>query len=278
MDFRMKYYILFLLSSFLLFSCSKEEESKEEESPRFSCEQPAYGLECKISKIVDTYTSQTLTRSYQYDNEGREIGHEYWHYENELTYRQLNYIYDDKNNLIEYVRIVGSSGDSIKVTQQYNSDGNILKRTENGFDSGDEYLTEWTYDLNGKLDHYLWTISSVPTIERVNYKHDEFGNVIYYEQWWLTGDPKKLNISFEYFEDLRLRYSIGGGTAEDDYESIFTYDSICREIGQKNFRDGVMEDEFFNYSYDEYGNVIRQERISSSSDYDGVITYEYQCF
>lgn len=164
---------------------------------------------------------------------------------NYSTGQYIKYTYDEKGNII----IIDENG--ARTIMEYNERGDLKSIAYPGYSN-----VEYTYDEFGNVTNILANYGSIS--REHSYKYDEFGRLI--TVGWFGLDMA----SYEYNPDGSLKKETGYNGSYTDYEYEY---GMLKSIKNYNADSTLLS--FFEYTYDELGN------ISSVKENSGTWSYGY---
>lgn len=131
-------------------------------------------------------------------------------------------------------------------------------------------LQEWLYNSDGNETGYKYSIGGQLMEENKNYRHDQYGNVIYYESFSPNG-AKTMSLTSTYLKyEKPLTRNIDYSGVLDVNVEEWTYNSDGNENGYKRSKNNVVTFENKNYQHDQYENVVYYESFE-----EGIPTYKF---
>ena len=259
---------------------SQQAETQEESSAE---EENKVGLDEPYVLIRETFTSNGTVTEYGYDENGDKISEtvSYPDKPDETLYREYTTQYQEDGS-----KIVSESQTMLQATEEpissetfeyeYNSDGLLIRKT--GFSNG-EYQDEilYEYDDNGNLlSQSEGNPGSGVTSLAKSYEYDESGNLTKETQYNSAGEINQY-WTYEYDENgkqtVKHNYNPAG---EEMIEAVecqwqYEYDGEGRVVEEwQESVAGGHKYEWYEYEYDEYGNVCKKKDVLNKT------TYEYR--
>lgn len=227
------------------------------------------------------------SKKYEYDSNNNMTKESRLELDGTVSY-WIDNIYDSNNNVVERL-YHDSSGLVIRVTLEYDSNSNLIKRTNTRVDGSQNDWVEYQYDSNNNLieqSYYssnynglylrdtftynsnnditewikLYSINN-QTSYRFIYEYDEYFNriketVYYYDTGEIAGwieyqyDSNNNRITFiNYFPD-----------GSQNYKMTYEYDSENRKVKESSFNDSNSPTYFITFEYDSNSNLTVEVR------------------
>lgn len=239
--------------------------------------------ESNLEGSAETHTWEIET----YDSNGNLLTYtQYGGPDAEVFYQERTYEYDNEGREIYYHYIVGvdakisGAGRSGSERYEYDSSGNRVKTVGMYDDGTNEYIVTYEYDSNNRLMR-SWRYDDYGTGElectnRTVYKRDANGNIV--EYLFYHGDSEDYSHREVYTYDERgnqLTYQTLGGPliertfdANNNMLSETTYD--LEEPSKIAFAE--------YWTYDEYGNALTYKYVDSDGGVGKRMEYTYIYF
>lgn len=253
---------------------TETQESQAEEENKVVLDEP-YVL------IRETFTSNGTVTEYGYDENGDKISEtvSYPDKPDETLYREYTTQYQEDGSKIvsesqTMLQVTGEPISSETFEYEYNPDGLLIRKT--GFSNG-EYQDEilYEYDDNGNLiSQSEGTPGSGVTSLARSYEYDEAGNLTKETQYNLDGEVNQY-YTYEYDENgkqtAKHNYNAAG---EEMIEAVecqwqYEYDGEGRIIEEwQESVNGGQKYEWYQYEYDEYGNVCQKTDVFNKTTYE----------
>lgn len=244
----------------------------------------------KIEAYSENYTNSEWVPdkkyNYEYNEKGEEILSESMDYNEGAwittlksisTYGEFGIVkkttYSDNNGTL-YLRR--------EYSYEYDDNGNMIKNNEKAYNVKGDIIADWLYlyefdDENRKTKYILYKYTPGTTnvnegeMDEYTYK-DKAKNVKSYA--WHEGQFKYYQDSIYYYNDIingnllyskTLKYYVNAQTLLDYYSEIYsTYNDYNNSLTRLSSKNGVVQT-LFEYEYDEYNNIIEENRYSYES-------------
>ena len=257
---------------------SQQAETQEESSAE---EENKVGLDEPYVLIRETFTSNGTVTEYGYDENGDKISEtvSYPDKPDETLYREYTTQYQEDGSKIvsESQTMLQATGEPISsetFEYEYNPDGLLIRKI--GFSNG-EYQDEilYEYDDNGNLlSQSEGKPGSGVTSLAKSYEYDESGNLTKETQYNSAGEINQY-WTYEYDENgkqtVKHNYNPAG---EEMIEAVecqwqYEYDGEGRVIEEwQESVAGGHKYEWYEYEYDEYGNVCKKKDVLNKTTYE----------
>ena len=260
---------------------AQQEASQQAETQESSAEEDKAGLDEPYVLVRETFTSNGTVTEYGYDENGDKISEtvSYPDKPDETLYREYTTQYQEDGSKIvsESQTMLQATGEPISsetFEYEYNPDGLLTRKT--GFSNG-EYQDEilYEYDDNGNLlSQSEGKPGSGVTSLAKSYEYDESGNLTKETQYNSAGEINQY-WTYEYDENgkqtVKHNYNPAG---EEMIEAVecqwqYEYDGEGRVVEEwQESVAGGHKYEWYEYEYDEYGNVCKKKDVLNKTTYE----------
>ncbi|MCB5445342.1 RHS repeat-associated core domain-containing protein, partial [Intestinibacter bartlettii] len=202
----------------------------------------------------------------------------------EIESHKLTYVYDVEGNIIEIIYPT-SLNDSISSIQfEYNNNGWISKVYAN-INGTSKDLREYSYDKYGKID----TIKDFTYDVNANvnghilkkYTYDDLNRVKsmkYYDSKDLNTVKESYTYTYDKNSNIKSESIINNYPTNDsdkvDEKRLYEYDNLARLTKSDIVNNKNNQTSYYNYTYDEVGNVISKAEILSDTEKNATV-YTY---
>ena len=257
---------------------SQQAETQEESSAE---EENKVGLDEPYVLIRETFTSNGTVTEYGYDENGDKISEtvSYPDKPDETLYREYTTQYQEDGSKIvsESQTMLQATGEPISsetFEYEYNPDGLLIRKT--GFSNG-EYQDEilYEYDDNGNLlSQSEGKPGSGVTSLAKSYEYDESGNLTKETQYNSAGEINQY-WTYEYDENgkqtVKHNYNPAGEEMIEAVECQWQYEYHGEGRVVEEWQESVAgghKYEWYEYEYDEYGNVCKKKDVLNKTTYE----------
>ena len=262
-----------LLISFILYSCSKEEDPFTQVDP---VPEVVKEYDCKIKTRTQLRFEMKEKWVWDYDTIQNTI-HESYSQNDIIVQHKINFLYDNNGNLIRYEITTGDSTPMAVFESGFNMDNKpIYNQTTHvgGYQLG----YEWTYNEKGYENGMTLFTNGEKQGDSRNYNHDEWGNIIYLEGYYKDGSHTRTRV-MEYNEQndiIKETLTFGPFVSKKD-ETFWIYNAQNLLIEENHFSDTTLTSQNKNYEYDSMDNLL-SVNMFYRGHLENAQTNTYVCF
>ena len=262
---------------------SRQESSQQTETQESQAEEEnKVGLDEPYVLVRESVQRNGMVIDYDYDERGDMTKKTYSYKEkpNETHYKEYTTQYQEDGSKIvsESQDILEATGEAVfeeTYEYEYNPDGFLVRKT--GFKENGEYQGEiiYEYDENGNLiSQSEGKTGPGVTSLAMSYEYDDAGDLIKETQYDFDGEVNQY-WTYEYDQDGKQTVVHNYNPAGEEMVTAvecqwkYEYDEEGRvaEEWQESI-DGGHKYEWYQYEYDDYGNVCKKKDVFHKTTYE----------